>query len=340
LGVNIGDNTSEQSTIIAVVRDANNNLVKGKRIEFNVSDITAGEISPSFAITDVFGRATTVYRSGSSTGANKDVIVEGKVVGTSIVKTVQITVARRQAFIILGTGNKFIEYDLTKYKLPYTALVTDVNGNPIKGVSVDLTIIPTNYRKGWWKYDDTDKKLIQYVMLSCPNEDTNKNSILDSGEDINNNEHLDPRNIATLADANGVGTGNSIKITTDANGFADLNVLYPKNYAYWADVQLIARAVVGGTEAQANANFKLEGTLTDFSGTGGIPGETSPFGIGINKSNGGGNPLVKATKFWIDETGIGDINGNGSVDIELPPICQLAPELNLETVVGSYLEIK
>ncbi|MEY3220331.1 MAG: hypothetical protein RIT27_1688 [Pseudomonadota bacterium] len=334
LGVNIGSNTSEQSTIIAVVRDANNNLVKGKRIEFNVTDVTAGEISPSFAITDVFGRATTVYRSGSSTGANKDVTIEGKVVGTSIVKTVKITVARRQAFIILGTGDKFIEYDLTKYKLPYTALVTDVNGNPVKGATVDFTVIPTDYTKGWWKFDKAETKWVQYIIVGCANEDINKNSILDVGEDINNNGHLDPRNIATLADASGVGSGNAIKITTNENGFADLNVLYPKNYAYWTDVQLIARTVVGGTESQASTRFQLKGTATDFAGDGSIPGETSPFGIGVNagsKALGG---------YWIDETNIGDINGNGSIDTKLPATCQFAPELNPEKVDSNLAVFK
>lgn len=337
LGVNIGDNTSEQSTIIAVVRDANNNLVKGKRIEFNLSDVTAGEISPSSAVTDVFGRATILYRSGSSTGANKDVVIEGKVADTPSVKaTVKITVARRQAFIVLGTGNKIIDLDMTKYKYPYTVLVTDVNGNPVKGAVVDLTVIPLNYIKGWWYWDDklSPAAWVKVETIYCENEDKNRNGIFDD-LDVNKNGILDPRNVATLADASGTGTGNTIKITTNENGFADFNILYPKNYSTWVDVQLIGRTIVAGTEAEARSNFRLGAMAADFATKDSSPPSIpNPFGTGVNKYD------ATTQKWVIDETlikakpdinnGKTDINGNDAdgigKDTSLPPMCEFAPE--------------
>jgi adhesin/invasin len=340
LGVNIGSNTSEQSTIIAVVRDANNNLVKGKRIEFNLSDVTAGEISPSFAVTDGFGRATTIYRSGSSTGANKDVIVEGKVADTPSVKaTVKITIARRQAFIILGTGNKIIEKDVTKYQLPFTSLVTDVNGNPIKGAVVDFTVIPTRYMKGWWYWDDKSSPAawVKVTTISCSNEDLNRNGIvdLDLNEDINKNGILDPRNVATLSDANGTGTGNAIKITTNENGFADFNILYPKNYSTWIDVELVARTVVAGTETEARSEFRLAAMVADLTGKDSAhPSEYSPFRIGGNKRVGEHQVVIDETLIKPNPNingGKTDINGNDvngiGKDTSLPPMCEFAPEL-------------
>lgn len=339
LGVNIGTNASEQSTIIAVVRDAQNNLVKGKRIEFSVTDITGGSISPSSAVTDNFGRATIIYTAGASPSADKGVSITGTVADTPSVKaTVQITVARSQTSIILGTGNKIIAPDTTKYEYPYTVLVTDVNGNPIKGAKVDLSVIPVIYSKGWWAWDEnaTPAGFIKTPTVSCANEDINNNGILDPGEDISKNNRLDPNNVVTLAMGASGSTSTTTQFITNDQGFADFRLVYPKEYANWTVVKLIARTTVSGTEAQANAIFKLDAMAIDFADKNAAPpGQISPFGRGVNSYD-------ATKKFWsIDETlitshanvngGKTDINGNDAdgvgKDTNLPPICEFATEL-------------
>jgi len=51
IGVNL-EGDSNRSEITATVRDPNKNLVKGKRVNFTVEDITGGRVSPPSAITD------------------------------------------------------------------------------------------------------------------------------------------------------------------------------------------------------------------------------------------------------------------------------------------------
>jgi len=362
---NLPGKDSEQSTIVAVVRDSKNNLVKGKRINFQISDVTAGRLSPNYAVTDKYGRASVSYIAGESTGANKDVIVTATIdcktapdckptptltnyceSSTAPSAQVKVTVARRQAFIVLGTGNKIIEKDVTKYQLPFTSLVTDVNGNPVKGATVDFTVIPTRYMKGWWTWSETPTPASwkQNLKSSCDNEDTDRNAILDAGEDANNNKQLDPRNVAVLADASGTGASSSIKITTNENGFADFNILYPKNYSTWVDVEIVARTIVAGTEAEARSKFGLAAMAADFASKDSSPPSIySPFGIGINKSE-PSEPPSTSTTYWIDETNIGDINGNGIIDSKVPSSssisCKLAPELNPEKIGVDGVVIK
>jgi hypothetical protein len=345
VSANLLGKDSEQSTIIAVVRDSKNNLVKGKRINFQISDVTAGRISPSYAVTDRYGRASISYIAGESTGANKDVFITATVdcktapdckptptltnyceSSTAPSAQVKVTVARRQAFIVLGTGNKIIEKDVTKYQLPFTSLVTDVNGNPVKGAVVDFTVIPSRYMKGWWTWDDkaTPAAWAKYQILTCDNEDINRNAILDAGEDINRNAQLDPRNVAVLADANGTGASSSIKITTNESGFADFNIIYPKNYSTWVDVEIVARTVVAGTEAEARSKFRLAAMLADLAGKDSAhPSEISPFGTGANRK-------ISDNQWVIDESDsrVGDFNKNGIIETNLPATCESSLDIH------------
>ncbi|CAN0285849.1 unnamed protein product, partial [Chrysoparadoxa australica] len=55
----------QTSTISAVVRDVDGNLVKNSVVNFSVSDVSTGFVSPSQATTDSKGIATTVFTSGS-----------------------------------------------------------------------------------------------------------------------------------------------------------------------------------------------------------------------------------------------------------------------------------
>ncbi len=340
VSANLPSKDSEQSTIIAVVRDSKNNLVKGKRINFQISDVTAGRLSPSYAVTDKYGKASISYIAGESTGANKDVIITATVdcktapdckptptltnyceSSTAPSAQVKVTVARREAFIVLGTGNKITEKDVTKYQLPFTSLVTDVNGNPIKGAVVDFTVIPTRYMKGWWEWSDKvdPAAWVKYQILTCDNEDINRNAILDAGEDINRNAQLDPRNVAVLADASGTGASSSIKITTNESGFADFNIIYPKSYSTWVDVEIVARTVVAGTEAEARSKFRLTAMQADLAGKDSAhPSEISPFGTGVNRLDSGSKWVVDETLFTPPK----DVNNNGTTtDAALIPSC-------------------
>ena len=61
--------TSEQSLIKAIVRDASDNLVMGKAVDFSIiQDASAGALTTASATTDMYGMASTYYVAGSVTG--------------------------------------------------------------------------------------------------------------------------------------------------------------------------------------------------------------------------------------------------------------------------------
>ena len=151
IGTNSGGSETERSTITAVVRDANNNLVKNKNVIFNiVTDVSGGRITPASANTDSFGAASTVFIAGASSGGLDGVAIRASVLGTAVTSTTKITVAKKALFISLATGPTIIKVDPNKYQQDYVALVTDSAGNPVAGAAVVATITPMHYEKGYW----------------------------------------------------------------------------------------------------------------------------------------------------------------------------------------------
>jgi hypothetical protein len=306
LAPNTPPKTDQQSTISAVVRDSANNLVTGALVTFNVTDVSGGYLTVSSATTDLQGRAQTVYVAGSATSAANGVHVTGNVLNSSgaIVdsKTVDLTVAKRQVFISIGTGNGIVaNSSKTQYQKDYIVQVTDSNGAGVSGVALSMSVLSNFYFKGYRIKGTTDWTDCYTVPIDqctnmaglgatvfphtdsahndlwgCQDEDTlvaatAHNGILDPGEDLNGNGKLDAGNIALVSPAT---------ITTDANGFATVSVFYPEEYAYWVQVTLQAQTQVQGTAFFAQSTFMLPGLDTDFQIANTPPGPTSPFGIG------------------------------------------------------------
>lgn len=294
IGVNSGGSAATQiSTITAVVRDAANNLVKNQTVNFTLTDVSGGTISPASAITDEFGRANTVYTAGASASANDGVSITAVVPGTDCpngspvapcTSTVNLTVAQQALFVTLGTGNTINEPNQTTYSLPYSVLVTDASGGPVSA-QVTISIIPTYYYKGVMHWNGTLYEPSYSVPApACINEDTNLNGNFEPliDNDVNNDGILWPGNIATFS-GSAVTVSN---VTTGTDGFAYVNILYPQDHAYWVSVDLNARAVVAGSESSTDAKFVLPGAASDYSSQGvAPPGFVSPYGVANTCSN-------------------------------------------------------
>lgn len=278
--------TSQTSNIAAVVRDVSGNLVKGRTVVFTLNDVSGGTLSVGSAVTDSQGRAQTVYTAGSTTSANEGVKITATVQGTAITKTVSLTVARREVFIVIGTGNEIEEPNPAQYKIPYIVQVTDSNGNGVANVPVSLRVLSDIYFKGFRSPAGTSWGTTYTVVAGspgtvnggqgCQDEDTlgvaanQRNGILDPGEDYNGNGRIEAGNIATVTPSNAV---------TDANGFVTVSVFYPQEYAYYLDVSLSASTTVQGTEYVRTSRFSLPGISGDFNDLDkGPPGPVSPFG--------------------------------------------------------------
>jgi len=268
----------DQSTITVTVRDPSNNLVKNKVVNFDLNDVTGGSISTGFDITDSQGRASTIYTSSSVVSGADAVVISAVVADAPSVSTsVALSVARAELFIQLGTGNDLLDLDETRYALPYSALVTDVESSGVEGSSVDLEAIPAFFYKGFYELRESPGGALVWVQFitspACPNEDANNNGILDLGEDTsglgNGNGILDPGNVISVQSPQ----------VTDTDGFAVFQMPYAKQFARWVDVRLEARAAVAGSEALAQEFVTLPILADDVTDEDvAPPGVISPFG--------------------------------------------------------------
>lgn len=266
---------SEQSTITAVVRDAQNNLVANSTVVFNLSDVTGGTLTVPSAVTDSQGRAQTVYTSGSVASASNGVRITASVQGAAAVtpKSVLLTVAKSQLFISIGTGNTIEKVNSTQYKKDYAVQVTDANGAGVTNVPLTLSILSLAYNKGYRYIPTGATRWSTLVTATCADDDFNHNGILDPGEDANGSGKIEAGNIAAVTPAS---------VTTDASGFAFVSIYYPQEYALYLGVVLSAQAQVQGTASTASSGFVLDAPAADFNDlTVSPPGLISPFGRSV-----------------------------------------------------------
>jgi hypothetical protein len=140
---------------------------------------------------------------------------------------------------------------------------------------VELSVLPSRfYQKGFYSlFFDSNGNCTGWGKVptspDCQNEDSNFNGLLDSGEDYNSNNRLDPGNVATVPPT----------VTTDASGFAFFDVGYAREFT-WVEVELEARTVVAGSEGSSQVIFFLRGAASDFNNCSvAPPGQVSPYGI-------------------------------------------------------------
>ncbi|MGC4029139.1 MAG: Ig-like domain-containing protein [Steroidobacteraceae bacterium] len=281
---------NQSSTITAVVRDPNNNLVVGKVVEFELTDTTGGTLSLGSAVTDSQGRARTVYTASSTTSATNGVRITARVQGAAVTDYVDLTVAGAPLFLVFGTGNTIEEINNdTQYRLNYTVQVTDANGAGVSGVPVTVSALSWNYAKGKrvagataWGTQRNAVCISEDRVTGNPSYDFN--GILDPGENqnglnpISGAVTLEPGNVATVSPGNG---------TTDANGFLPFTVVYPQDHAGYVQIVLRARTAVQGTAfSKDTLAFWLPGSAADFNNLQSAPpGIESPYGVGASCSD-------------------------------------------------------
>ncbi len=296
--------TSGSSNITAIVRDAQNNLVSGVTVDFQLTDLTKGSISVGSAVTNAQGVASTVYTATTTSSAANGVMITATVQGTAIQGTVHLTVGGQTVFLSLGTGNLILVPNNTQFAMPFTAQALDAGGNPVPNITITFTVhsfpyadIPPGqanangstadayaaYSKGFWIATPaagqpnpcngvSGTSFCQVVQADCFNEDINGSGVLQNGsEDINGNGKLDPGDVASVSPASGV---------TDATGTVPVQVLYPQDHSEWVRVKLTATATVAGTESSTSAAFRLAILAADVntSTNGSPPGALSPYG--------------------------------------------------------------
>ena len=290
--------------LIAVARDAADNLVRGAQVTFTIDqDTSGGALSAASAVTDVNGMARVQYIPSANSSPTNGVVIRatlrdasgGAVANASIT----LTVGGQRLFVRIGTDNSIQDVP-PNYIIKYSAFVTDAAGNPVPNASVQFLlrtrqdawfdpvrtgdasyvqrflqrdqpppgVTPSYdyaYYKGYWQLNGGWEKI---VTARCFNEDVNFNGIRDPGEDLDADAKLDPGNAFSVAQT----------LSTNAAGFAMAEITYPQDRALWTILTLKATAQVAGTEASESATFLLPIAADDLDPRGTPPGYVSPYG--------------------------------------------------------------
>ena len=281
------------STILAQVKDINDNPVKNQIVVFNLNDTVDGTLSSSKAQTDSSGQASVVYTAGRAISAKDGVVITSHIEGAASVPAdvTTLTVGGKAVRIVFG-HDELLEENSPFYEKTFGVIVTDNAGNPVTGKQIDFTVTPTDYLKGYLVYyedasvwglpylTDDSSGVPVYVLDSagepielvdeCSSEDIDKDGSLDNGEDYNGNGKLEPTNSTTIV-------GNSV---TDESGQTTVKISYPQNHAWWERIELTAQVTVDGTEYVQKINMKLPVLASDIKQESTPPNIRSPYGVG------------------------------------------------------------
>jgi hypothetical protein len=299
--------TAQFSVLTATVRDGtpNNNLVQGVPVAFTISsDSSGGKLSsPSVITTQSNGQAQINYYPGgvstSQDGVQIKAVIQGAVTNFA---TTALTVGSQALFVTLGTGNTMSALDQTSYQQPWAVYVTDAAGQPVANATVTATLEATSYSKGtlfwngvYWQFGaglPTDGDNLALTATGgpwCLNTDASQNGVWSPSNPIQIfYPYPSPQDPASVTNNHtdypfvmpGIPGNVTSGVTTNTNGYATLNVTYPKNHAVWTNVVLTATAATIGTQSSGTAYFNLEGLAADYATqTVSPPGATSPYGI-------------------------------------------------------------
>ena len=253
---NIAGSTTNKAALRAVFQDASNRSIKNVRVRFEIVEpgLGAGEqISTGSATvySDQNGVATADYVAGTRSSPTNGVSIRACYALTDAgiangacpnFRSATMTVANAPLSITLGDNN-LLEAGSNKltYIKKFDVAVADSAGNAVPNAQISASVDLRSYRKATGLVIAGNSVTYASAPTICLNEDTNRNGLVDSGEDINSNGSIEPRKADVIISyVNGQVTG--------TNGRATIQVEYPQSVAYWLDYAVKVTTNVAGSE--------------------------------------------------------------------------------------------
>ena len=266
----------QTATISAVVRDPVGNLVRNKQVNFNVNDVSNGNLVSPSSRTDRRGIATTIYESNAVSGSENVIVTATVDDNPSVFGSTELTVGDRPFDISIGTGNLISSDTDSTYTKEFSAFVTDADSNPVQNTLLTFRAPPNPasrggvYRKGTWFWVDDPGVWVPLVTATCANEDVNGNGILDPEDfDENGDGILTPGNVVSVTES----------AQTDENGQAMAFVRYARQFGVWTEVLIEASGESGGSESSESQYYQLGVSAADLQDEASPP-PNSPYGVG------------------------------------------------------------
>lgn len=258
--------------LTAKVKNRFDQAVRNVPVLFFLNGLTTtggGErLSPAIAYTDSQGFARSTFYSGTLSSDAEGVEVTAAILDSNAVdaicnqsSAIRIVIGGTAGSISIGQSTKIESINAdTAYKLPMSVVVSDASGNPMPNTPVTLKLWPTRYATGYWTpptpcvpvytgifdNEDVNRSLMCDYCKPCPAADRDKHPL---NEDANGDCELTPASSAA-------GTLPGI-VQTDENGVGEFFLVYNKENAVWVEDEIVATAMVYGTETRATLTFWL-----------------------------------------------------------------------------------
>lgn len=297
----------DQTTVTLTAVDANGATLANQAISLKVknSALNGVKFTPNASQTDANGKITYTLSFSETQRSNvysadtfiaDDLVFEANFGQSTKVYTYKLDVVN--SVVPRPVGAITVAYNPTKiesstngvyYYQNVSVQVTDVDGKPISNQDVIMGVNALTYNKGFYGFFDTNTppdgtadKYLPAVITQCITPTIKVNS---GGKEI---DQLKPvkagTSVQVISFINAEGTpATDNKYTTDANGRFDLKVQYPKIYASYLNIQLLADSVVAGKSISGSTSFGLSYLVSDVVVADGIaPNIESPYGLSTN----------------------------------------------------------
>lgn len=266
VGVNLAGSSSNRSEIRALFLTTGNRPVPNVRVRFDLAsdaNNVGGTFSTGSSIlySDANGVVTTAYVPLSRASPTDGVTVRAcygvsdtdpALLSCTTSALVNLTVVSEPLGVSIGTNELIVVSELT-YTKRFLVSVADSAGNAKADVPLSASLDLRLFRKGAWVVPAGGDKWVKRRGSAprfgldddiCLNEDTNRNGVLEGGEDLDSDARLEPgRSDVTVR---------LLTPRTRADGTAILEITYAKSFATWVDAWVtVAASGVSGTEGRA-----------------------------------------------------------------------------------------
>lgn len=256
VAVNLAGSQTNRAEIRTLFLAANNLPIPNVRVRFDLNgDVNSigGTFTTGSTIlfSDANGIVTTAYVPGTRSSPTNGVTVRacyGKsdtdpnLINCTTSKLVTLTVTSEPLGVTIGTNELVIVNELT-YVKKFVISVADSAGVAKPDVNLVVSIDLPNYRKGF--YTAGQSAWIKNETAICANEDTNRNGVLDAGEDKNGDGQLWPRKPDVIISL--------LQSQTRADGTAEVQLTYAKDHGSWVDALItVSASGVSGSEGRVS----------------------------------------------------------------------------------------
>lgn len=257
VAVNLAGSSSNRTEIRALFLGASNKPIANVRAKFDLNG-DPSSIGGSFTtgtdtlLSDANGVVTTAYVPGTRSSPTNGVSVrvcygisdtDTNFLNCTTSQLVTVTVTAEPLGVSIGTNGEIIVKPLT-YVKQFVISVSDAAGVAKADVNLVASVDLPNYRKGFYTFAAGKWAKVGGDKAVCLNEDTNRNGVLEAGEDANGDGQLWPRKPDVIVSL--------LQSKTGADGTAILQIEYAQDHASWVDAMItVSASGVSGSEGRA-----------------------------------------------------------------------------------------